>query len=57
MAKEVRQGAGLICVALIALVLSAALEDQGAVMARAVAILFALGGLALVALGLFREST
>lgn len=54
MTKEVRQGAGVICLALIALVLSAALEDQASDLARVGAMWFGIGGLALMAAGLFR---
>lgn len=56
MAKEVRQGAALICVALACLLLSVATEGQGAVVLRGAAILFGLGGLALAAFGLLRST-
>lgn len=57
MAKEMQQGLGLICVALVCLIISTALSGQGDNAARAVAMLFGIGGLALVAVGLFRHSS
>lgn len=55
MTKEVRQGLGLVCVGLICLLLSTATDGQSAVVVRATALLFTLGGLALVAVGLLRR--
>ncbi|WP_210651347.1 DUF998 domain-containing protein [Nocardioides sp. SYSU D00065] len=57
MAKEVRQGAGLICAALVCALLFLVLDDQPAVIARALAVLLGIGGLALAAVGLFRTSS
>lgn len=54
MSKEVRQGAALVCIALICLVVSLAAEGQGAVVVRAAASLFGVGGLVLVVFGLLR---
>lgn len=56
MAKEVRQGAALICAALICLLLSLAMSGQGEAVARTAAILFGIGGLVLAALGLLRAT-
>lgn len=56
MTKEVRQGAGLLCVALICLVLSLAGDGQSGVVLRAAAVLVGIGGLALTAIGLFRSA-
>lgn len=55
MTKEVRQGAALICVGLICLVLSVAGGDVARITAPA-AMLFGIGGLALVAVGLLRRT-
>lgn len=55
MTKEVRQGAALICAALICLLLSLATSGQGEIVLRATAVLFGIGGLALVTVGLLRE--
>lgn len=55
MTKEVRQGLGLVCIGLICLVLSTASDGQAGVVVRAAALLFTLGGLALVAAGLLRR--
>lgn len=55
MTKEVRQGAALICVALICLLLSLASDGQGGVVLRAAAGLFGVGGLALATVGLLRR--
>lgn len=57
MTKEVRQGVGLVCLGLICLLVSTGLSGQADNAARAVAMLFGLGGLALVAVGLLREPT
>lgn len=54
MAKEVRQGSALICAALICLLLALAMSGQGGVVLRTAAILFGIGGLALVTVGLLR---
>ena len=54
MTKEVRQGIGLVCLALIGLLISTALNGQADNAARAVAMLFGIAGLALVAVGLLR---
>lgn len=57
MTKEVRQGLGLVCVALIALLVSlAASEDIGRFL-RGAALLFGVGGLIIIAVGLFRRPT
>lgn len=55
MAKEVRQGGALLCIGLICLLLSAAGGDVGRIAAPA-AMLFGIGGLALVAVGLLRRT-
>lgn len=56
MTKEVRQGAALICLALICLLVSLVATGQGAVVIRAAAILFGIGGLVLAAAGLIRRA-
>ena len=56
MTTEVRQGLGLVCIGLACLVLSAVADGQPAVVVRAAAMLFTLGGLALAAVGLLRRT-
>lgn len=55
MTKELQQGLGLVCIGLICLLVSTAAEGQPAVVIRAAALLFGVGGLALLAFGLLRR--
>lgn len=55
MTKEVRRGIALVCIGLICLVLSTAGGDVARIAAPA-AMLFGIGGLALVAFGLLRRT-
>ena len=55
MTKEVRQGAALVCIALICLVFAAGGNDDVLRIAGPAAMLFGIGGLALVAVGLLRR--
>lgn len=54
MTKEIRQGAGLICIGLVFLVLTLATEGQTMAVMRVGAVLFGLCGLVLMAVGLLR---
>lgn len=56
MTKEVRQGAALLCIALICLMFAATGNADVARIAGPAAMLFGIGGLALVAVGLLRRT-